>query len=264
MRTMSSIHAQSSAPMCRYCPPTDALNVTKSYSRKERPPGSAARWVGSVAIMVDTFKSSFITKIDMASLVHGASCAPLGAQVLHKMEYGAWQLHAMVGSCSLCKGPTMHIPCRTSSCASEQSTPRLHRSLALSPEFSSQGSAKKLCTSTGPYLGGRDPSRRQAIKHAMAAPAAFLLAQLAAPSSSHAFPGFKKDLTSKRRVKIPESEFKAGPEGLKYYDVSPGKGPEAHEGQRVVVHFDAKCVSGGWNWGWWCGSGFLDVASRIH
>ncbi|KAL6769838.1 FKB16D [Auxenochlorella protothecoides x Auxenochlorella symbiontica] len=145
----------------------------------------------------------------------------------------------MVGSCSLCKGPTMHIPCRTSSCASEQSTPRLHRSLALSPEFSSQGSAKKLCTSTGPYLGGRDPSRRQAIKHAMAAPAAFLLAQLAAPSSSHAFPGFKKDLTSKRRVKIPESEFKAGPEGLKYYDVSPGKGPEAHEGQRVVVHFDA-------------------------
>ncbi|KFM22687.1 Peptidyl-prolyl cis-trans isomerase FKBP18, chloroplastic [Auxenochlorella protothecoides] len=95
----------------------------------------------------------------------------------------------------------------------------------------------------------------------MAAPAAILLAQLAAPSSSHAFPGFKKDLTSKRRVKIPESEFKAGPEGLKYYDVSPGKGPEAHEGQRVVVHFDAKCVSGGWNWGWWW-RGITFITSR--
>lgn len=30
-----------------------------------------------------------------------------------------------------------------------------------------------------------------------------------------ALPGFKKDMTSKRRQTVPESEYKEGPEGLK-------------------------------------------------
>ena len=32
---------------------------------------------------------------------------------------------------------------------------------------------------------------------------------------AHALPGFKKDLNKRRKAKIPESEFKEGPQGLK-------------------------------------------------
>eukprot|EP00879_Flechtneria_rotunda_P016058 GHRR01016796.1.p2 GENE.GHRR01016796.1~~GHRR01016796.1.p2 ORF type:complete len:194 (+),score=47.07 GHRR01016796.1:1180-1761(+) len=45
---------------------------------------------------------------------------------------------------------------------------------------------------------------------------------------------------TKRRRKIPESEYSAGPEGLKYYDITTGGGPEARVGQRVAVHIDVK------------------------
>ncbi|KAK9806053.1 hypothetical protein WJX73_009418 [Symbiochloris irregularis] len=53
--------------------------------------------------------------------------------------------------------------------------------------------------------------------------------------------GFQKDLKKNRRGKeIPESEFKDGPQGLKYYDVSVGTGPEVKKGDRIAVHYDAK------------------------
>ena len=56
----------------------------------------------------------------------------------------------------------------------------------------------------------------------------------------HALPGFKKDLKKRRKAKIPESEFKEGPQGLKYYDVVLGKGAEIREGARAVVHYEAR------------------------
>lgn len=71
--------------------------------------------------------------------------------------------------------------------------------------------------------------------------AAVLAASSAAGvQEAQALPGFKKDLTNKRKLKVPESEYSDGPEGLKYYDVEVGTGAEAVEGKRVVVHFDAK------------------------
>ncbi|CAL8467432.1 g6970 [Coccomyxa elongata] len=63
---------------------------------------------------------------------------------------------------------------------------------------------------------------------------------LSVTEEAQALPGFKKDLRSKRRVKIPESEYKDGPEGLKYYDIVEGKGALAREGERVVVHYEAR------------------------
>lgn len=43
-----------------------------------------------------------------------------------------------------------------------------------------------------------------------------------------------------RASKIPESEFKTLPSGLKYYDVKVGGGLEAVKGSRVAVHYVAK------------------------
>lgn len=59
---------------------------------------------------------------------------------------------------------------------------------------------------------------------------------------AQALPGFKKDLTNKRRNRnvIPEDAFLDGPDGLKYYDVIKGNGAEAMLGSRVTVHFDLK------------------------
>lgn len=55
-------------------------------------------------------------------------------------------------------------------------------------------------------------------------------AMMAPCAPVHALPGFKKDLNKRRKAKIPESEFKEGPQGLKYYDVVLGKGAEIKEG----------------------------------
>ncbi|KAI9122137.1 hypothetical protein K1719_006826 [Acacia pycnantha] len=49
--------------------------------------------------------------------------------------------------------------------------------------------------------------------------------------------------TSRRALrgsKIPESEFKTLPNGLKYYDLKVGSGAEAVKGSRVAVHYVAK------------------------
>ncbi|XP_057549306.1 peptidyl-prolyl cis-trans isomerase FKBP16-4, chloroplastic-like [Amaranthus tricolor] len=43
-----------------------------------------------------------------------------------------------------------------------------------------------------------------------------------------------------RGAKIPETEFKTLPNGLKYYDLKVGGGPQAVKGSRVAVHYVAK------------------------
>lgn len=45
-----------------------------------------------------------------------------------------------------------------------------------------------------------------------------------------------QELARKRR-KIPESEFKDGVDGLKYYDLTVGAGAEPKNGDRVAIHF---------------------------
>lgn len=42
---------------------------------------------------------------------------------------------------------------------------------------------------------------------------------------------------ARKRRKIPESEYKDGPDGLKYYDLTVGAGAEPKLGDRVAVHF---------------------------
>ncbi|CAL5222332.1 g4680 [Coccomyxa viridis] len=67
---------------------------------------------------------------------------------------------------------------------------------------------------------------------------AFGLALQCEPAA--ALPGFKKDLNKRKKGRVPESEFKDGPQGLKYYDVVLGKGTEVQEGARAVVHYEAR------------------------
>ncbi|KAL2933292.1 Peptidyl-prolyl cis-trans isomerase FKBP16-4 chloroplastic, partial [Bienertia sinuspersici] len=43
-----------------------------------------------------------------------------------------------------------------------------------------------------------------------------------------------------RGAKIPESEFTTLSNGLKYYDLKVGGGPQAVKGSRVAVHYVAK------------------------
>ncbi|KAK9816576.1 hypothetical protein WJX72_002142 [[Myrmecia] bisecta] len=80
-------------------------------------------------------------------------------------------------------------------------------------------------------------TRRQVLQQATAGVAVLVSALQAAPAEAL---GFKKDLKKTRRVKVPESEYKDGPQGLKYYDVVPGSGALAKLGERVVVHYEAR------------------------
>ena len=50
--------------------------------------------------------------------------------------------------------------------------------------------------------------------HSLAASQAFGLALQCEPAA--ALPGFKKDLNKRKKGRVPESEFKDGPQGLKY------------------------------------------------
>ncbi|KAK9862783.1 hypothetical protein WJX84_000806 [Apatococcus fuscideae] len=84
-------------------------------------------------------------------------------------------------------------------------------------------------------IPARNRERRQALLGLVGVSVG--LAQLAQPAT--AFPGFKKELNRNRRS-IPESEYKSGPEGLRYYDLVEGSGDTAKPGQRVAVHFEAK------------------------
>jgi len=83
----------------------------------------------------------------------------------------------------------------------------------------------------------KDDSRRQLLSSLCVGLAA--LTTTAQPASALP-PGFKKDLTSKRKTIIPIEAFKEGLEGLKYFDVSTGDGLEAKQGERIAVHFDCK------------------------
>ncbi len=66
-------------------------------------------------------------------------------------------------------------------------------------------------------------SRRATLATALVTAAS--TATLLTPQASQAeLPGFKKDLTNKRRLKIPEEDYSDGPDGLKYYDVVVGTG----------------------------------------
>lgn len=39
---------------------------------------------------------------------------------------------------------------------------------------------------------------------------------------------------------IPESDFQEGPQGLKYYDMTPGKGAQPKKGDRIAVHYEIR------------------------
>ena len=45
--------------------------------------------------------------------------------------------------------------------------------------------------------------------------AALAATSCAGVQQAEALPGFKKDLTNKRRLKVPDSDYKDGPEGLR-------------------------------------------------
>ncbi|KAK9866360.1 hypothetical protein WJX84_007424 [Apatococcus fuscideae] len=47
--------------------------------------------------------------------------------------------------------------------------------------------------------------------------------------------GFKKEM---KKRKIPEAEYQLIGDGVKVYDLTPGYGSEAAQGQKVTVHFD--------------------------
>jgi FKBP-type peptidyl-prolyl cis-trans isomerase len=51
-------------------------------------------------------------------------------------------------------------------------------------------------------------------------------------------------LRSKRKLAVPDSDFRDGPDGLKIADLKVGAGPEAVLGDRVVVHYEAKSLGG--------------------
>lgn len=63
---------------------------------------------------------------------------------------------------------------------------------------------------------------------------------LLAPLEAEALPGFKKELNNRRKIKVTEDQYKIGEQGLKYYDIVPGTGAAAKQGDRVAVHVDIK------------------------
>ena len=42
------------------------------------------------------------------------------------------------------------------------------------------------------------------------------------------------------KAQIPEEDFQAGPRGLKYYDMTPGKGALPKKGDRIAVHYEIR------------------------
>ncbi|KAL3628412.1 hypothetical protein CASFOL_027458 [Castilleja foliolosa] len=68
----------------------------------------------------------------------------------------------------------------------------------------------------------------------------FLFAAAAGISFCEAATAASTSKRALRGAKIPESEFKSLPNGLKYYDLKVGNGLEAVKGSRVAVHYVAK------------------------
>ncbi|XP_057779301.1 peptidyl-prolyl cis-trans isomerase FKBP16-4, chloroplastic-like [Salvia miltiorrhiza] len=88
------------------------------------------------------------------------------------------------------------------------------------------------CSSSSLELHFQNEGRRALLSCLLAATAGISLCDAAGAVS-----------TSKRALrgaKIPESEFKTLPNGLKYYDLKVGDGVEAVKGSRVAVHYVAK------------------------
>ncbi|KAK6140061.1 hypothetical protein DH2020_026196 [Rehmannia glutinosa] len=67
-----------------------------------------------------------------------------------------------------------------------------------------------------------------------------LLAAAAGISFCEAATAVSTSRRALRGAKVPESEFTALPNGLKYYDLKVGGGPKAVKGSRVAVHYVAK------------------------
>eukprot|EP00803_Ostreobium_quekettii_P005311 evm.model.scf_340.2 EVM.evm.TU.scf_340.2 scf_340:10284-14045(+) len=88
----------------------------------------------------------------------------------------------------------------------------------------------------------KGPDRRQAFFQlaGLAAGVATLVNASEALAVGSPKIGFKKDLKKKRVLKIPDSEYQNGPEGLKYVDLKVGAGPVAKVGERVAIHFDCR------------------------
>lgn len=42
------------------------------------------------------------------------------------------------------------------------------------------------------------------------------------------------------KAQIPEEDFQTGPQGLKYYDMTPGKGALPKKGDRIAVHYEIR------------------------
>jgi hypothetical protein len=57
------------------------------------------------------------------------------------------------------------------------------------------------------------------------------------PTHPHPTPPYHLQELARKRRKIPESEYKDGPDGLRYYDLTVGAGAEPKLGDRVAVHF---------------------------
>ena len=51
-----------------------------------------------------------------------------------------------------------------------------------------------------------------------------------------------QDMNRRRgfKAQIPEDQYQAGPQGLKYYDMTPGKGTLPKKGDRITVHYELR------------------------
>lgn len=63
-----------------------------------------------------------------------------------------------------------------------------------------------------------------------------------ANTESHALNYSRQDMNRRRgfKAQIPEEDFQEGPQGLKYYDMTPGKGAMPRKGDRIAVHYEIR------------------------
>ncbi|KAF3654098.1 hypothetical protein BC332_22814 [Capsicum chinense] len=81
-------------------------------------------------------------------------------------------------------------------------------------------------------LSQKNEGRRAIMGSLLIAAASFCLCDVAGAVST--------SRRALRGAKIPESEYKTLPNGLKYYDLKVGTGAEAVKGSRVAIHYVAK------------------------
>ncbi|KAL7195721.1 hypothetical protein ACSBR1_035872 [Camellia fascicularis] len=96
----------------------------------------------------------------------------------------------------------------------------------------SSSSSSSEATAKAPTLSSQCQGRRALMACLLSAAAGISVCDVAGAVS-----------TSRRALrgeKIPESDFKTLPNGLKYYDLKVGGGAEAVKGSRVAVHYVAK------------------------